>query len=317
MAGKFARMPHSNPEPQKHPNALDQTFDWLGREFVMRRLDLGDVAAPGNKWYKLRLNIERAERQPSRALLTFGGPFSNHLLATARTCAEHGLAAIGIVRGGEVETPVMRACEAAGMTLQPVSRAEYGLKTDPDYLHALREAWGNPWIVPEGGANDLGVHGAQDLYSTEDQTWDAILVPVGTGTTLAGMALKSGGAAPIVGVSALKGVDHAAEVQALLARTVGDHEWAGELLRNTTWWTDAHEGGFGKMSPELEAFLPAFQASTGIPLDRVYTGKMMLRLKRELERPASERLPALNGSGRILILHTGGVDPLRKPGSPA
>jgi 1-aminocyclopropane-1-carboxylate deaminase len=211
----------------------------------------------------------------------------------------------------------MEACRAAGMTLQPVSRAEYRLKTDPDYLHALREAWGNPWIVPEGGANDLGVHGAQDLYSTEDQTWDAILVPVGTGTTLAGMALKSGGAAAIVGVSALKGVDHPAEVQALLARTVGDREWAGELLRNTTWWTDAHEGGFGKMSPELEAFLPAFQASTGIPLDRVYTGKMMLRLKRELERPASERLPALNGSGRILILHTGGVDPLRKPGSPA
>ena len=310
-------MSRSCPEPQKYPNALDQTFDWLGRSFVMRRLDLGNVAAPGNKWYKLRLNIERAERQPSRALLTFGGPFSNHLLATARACAEHGLAAIGIVRGGEVETPVMRACEAAGMTLQPVSRAEYALKTNPDYLHALRDAWDNPWIVPEGGANDLGVHGAQDLYLPEDQTWDAIFLPIGTGTTLAGMALKSGGSAPIVGVSALKGVDHATEVQTLLSHTVGDREWAGELLRNVIWWTDAHEGGFGKMSPELEAFLPTFQAATGIPLDRVYTGKMMLRLSKELQRPPAERLPALNGSGRILILHTGGIHPLRNPGSPA
>lgn len=310
-------MPPQESFPQKYLNALDQTFHWLGRQFVMRRLDLGDVAAPGNKWFKLRLNIERAQKQPSRTMLTFGGPFSNHLLATARACAEHELGSIGIVRGGEVETPVMRACEAAGMTLQPVSRAEYALKTDPDYLHALREAWGNPWIVPEGGANDLGVHGAQDLYLPEDQTHDAILLPVGTGTTLAGMALKSGGAAPMVGVSALKGVDHAAEVQALLARTVGDPEWAGELLRNTIWWTDAHEGGFGKMTPELEAFLPAFQDETGIPLDRVYIGKMMLRLAKELQRPAAERLPALNGSGRILILHTGGVNPLRKPGSPA
>ncbi|MGB1076015.1 MAG: 1-aminocyclopropane-1-carboxylate deaminase/D-cysteine desulfhydrase [Flavobacteriales bacterium] len=268
-----------------------------------------NVVSPGNKWFKLRYNLERALLQPSKSLMTFGGPHSNHLLATARACSEVQIRCFGVVRGGEVETPVMKACRNAGMTLIPISRSLYSEKTDPDFLNTLRNTWNNPWVVPEGGANDLGVHGAQDILQMSDQHWDCIVLSVGTGTTLAGMALKCDGEIPIIGISALKGVQHETEVMNLLHRTTSDLNWSKQLLRNVTWWTDAHTGGFGKMTPELEHFMAAFQKDTQVPLERVYTAKMFLRLQKEMEKPVSERHPFIQPNSRILVLHTGGISP--------
>ena len=294
----------------QRPALSDQVVHWRGHEFSMRRLDQMSIDAPGNKWFKLRLNLERALQQPSRALLTFGGPFSNHLLATARSCRPLGLRSIGLVRGGEVETPVMVACRAAGMTLVPITRAEYREKTDSDFLNGLRAQWNNPWIVPEGGANTLGVHGAQGVLQREDlDRFDVVAVAVGTGTTLAGMAIKSQGRLPIVGISALKGVDHRKEIHAHLIRTVGDLEMASELLANVSIWGDAHEGGFGKTSPKLLTFMQEFAVQTGVPLDRVYNGKLMMRLDREWLKPKTSQDPLVRHGKRILIIHTGGTDP--------
>ena len=288
-------------------HALDQTLPHPA--LTIRRLDLLDPeGAQGNKGFKLRLNLERAAAQPSRALLTFGGPFSNHLLATAFACRRAGIRAIGIVRGGEQETEVMAICRAAGMTLIPVSRTTYREKTDPDFLNELRTTHGNPWIVPEGGANDLGIHGAQDILTERDvDRFDVVVTAVGTGTTLAGMAIRAAGRLPIIGVSALKGVDHATEVTALLGRTLGDADWARELLAPVVWWRDAHEGGFGKMTEELQHFITSFHFEHGILLDRVYTGKLMLRLQREWQKPISEQEPLVRQGKRILIIHTGGT----------
>jgi 1-aminocyclopropane-1-carboxylate deaminase/D-cysteine desulfhydrase-like pyridoxal-dependent ACC family enzyme len=289
--------------------AVDQTTSLLG--FTIRRLDLLDPeGAQGNKAFKLRLNLERAAAQPSRTLLTFGGPFSNHLLATAIACQRAGIRAIGIVRGGDPETEVMAVCRNAGMTLIPVSRATYREKTDPDFLNRLRAEHGNPWIVPEGGSNDLGIHGAQDILCDSDvERFDVVVVAVGTGTTLAGMAIRAAGRLPILGVSALKGVDHASEVSRLLGRTLGDAEWAEELLQPVRWWRDAHEGGFGQKTAELQQFIATFHRDHGIPLDRVYTGKLMLRLHREWLKPLPAQEPLVRRGNRILIIHTGGMHP--------
>lgn len=290
-------------------HTIDQTLP--SPPLTIRRLDLLDPeGAQGNKGFKLRLNLERAAAQPSQALLTFGGPFSNHLLATAFACRRAGLRAIGLVRGGERETEVMAVCRAAGMEIIPISRATYREKSDPDFLNELRATHGNPWIVPEGGANDLGIHGAQDIINEHDlDRFDVVLTAVGTGTTLAGMAIRAAGRLPIIGVSALKGVNHADEVSALLERTIGDTDWAQELLRPVVWWRDAHEGGFGQMTTELRQFIQSFQRDCGIPLDRVYTGKLMLRLQREWQKPLDEQEPLVRQGRRILFIHTGGMHP--------
>lgn len=291
------------------PSFRDQPLVWQGHHLTLRRLDEMKVVSPGNKWFKLRYNLERALLQPSKSLLTFGGPHSNHLLATSRACSEVQIRCIGVVRGGEVETPVMKACRNAGMTLIPISRSLYKEKSDPDFLNSLRVEWNNPWVVPEGGANEFGVHGAQDILHKSDQQFDCIVLSVGTGTTLAGMALKCDGEIPFIGVSALKGVHHESEVIKLLHRTTGDLNWSKHLLRKVTWWTDAHTGGFGKMNPELVRFMTSFVQDTQIPLERVYTAKTFLRLQKELEKPIPERHPFIQQNSRILVVHTGGISP--------
>ena len=286
---------------------VDERATWgpaerAGVEVFVRRLD----RVGGNKGFKLALNMERALATPSRALLTFGGPWSNHLHATALAGKAAGVRTIGIVRGGEVETDTMRDCREAGMDLVPVGRAEYAERGEEAYLAGLRERFGRRWVVPEGGANVLGLQGCQGVLAA-DEAWDAVVVAAGTGTTVGGMALRTGGALPLVAVSALKGVDHRPAVHRLLHWAVGDAEWAEELLAGVTWWTDAHAGGFGKLDDRVRADALEWAGQTQIPLDRVYTAKLISRLKTELERPESARHPRMRRGARLLVIHTGGL----------
>ena len=268
----------------------------------VRRLDLLD----GNKGFKLQLNLERALAMPSKSLLTFGGPWSNHLHATAKLGAQAGLRTIGLVRGGETDTVTLQDCRSMGMELVKISRTEYAQKLEESYLAQLRDRFQRPWIVPEGGANTYGLQGCQGIVRREED-WDAILVSVGTGTTLGGIVLKTGGNARIVGVSALKGVNHQAQVARLLHWSVGDEEWVEELLNQVTWWTDAHAGGFGKMNARVAQDWKEWEGETGIPLDRVYTAKLISRLKAELVRPVAERSAWMKPGARLLVIHTGGL----------
>lgn len=293
----------------------DEQVNWepaerAGVKITVRRLDL----IGGNKGFKLALNLERAADLPSKSLLTFGGPWSNHLHATALAGKEAGIRTIGIVRGGEVETPTLRDCRAAGMELVPVSRAEYAERYEEHCIARLRDRFGRPWVVPEGGANVLGLQGCQNmLHATE--TWDAILVAAGTGTTAGGMALRTGGAAPLIAVSALKGVDHRPSVEQLLHWSLGDPEWAKELSDSITWWSDAHAGGFGKMNEQVRKDWLEWEDQTDIPLDRVYTSKLISRLKNELQLPENERFAGLKKGGRVLVIHTGGLQGNRSENS--
>ena len=293
---------------------LDERATWgpaedAGVEVTVRRLD----RVGGNKGFKLALNVERALALPSRALLTFGGAWSNHLHATAWAGKAAGVRTVGIVRGGEVETVTMRECREAGMELVPVSRAEYAERGEEAYLAGLRNRFGRPWVVPEGGANVLGLQGCQGILRA-DEAWDAVVVAAGTGTTLGGMALRTGGAAPLVAVSALKGVDHRPAVERLLHWSVGDAEWAAEMLEGVTWWTDAHAGGFGKLDERVRADWAEWEGQTQIPLDRVYTAKLISRLKTELARPESERHTGMRRGCRVLVIHTGGLQGNRSDG---
>lgn len=299
------------------PSAPTHELEWsharkAGVSLSIRRLDEAVDWAPGNKAWKLQWQLEKAQQMPSKALLTFGGPWSNHLHATAMAGKKHGIRTIGVVRGERSEidlTPTLRDCQEWGMRLVFVSRAEYAEKTSDFFLAWLRDSFGNPWIVPEGGANDIGLMGCQSIIQPDDlaRPWDAIVVAAGTGTTAAGMALALRGTSPLYACSALKGLDHAPLVQEQLSRALNDDRWAHEVANAITWWNDAHLGGFAKSSPDLRFFMDRWTRETGVPLDRVYTGKMLFKIHHVLAQASENRPKGWQHGCRVLVIHTGGL----------
>lgn len=315
-----ANLPSMNSTDTPHwPQPKTERVQWTisdgaGVDLWVRRLDAIPGPSPGNKAWKLHWHIEKAKQTVSKTLLTFGGPWSNHLHAVAATCRIQGIRTIGVVRGErppkeENLTATLRDCESWGMTLFFVSRAEYDEKNTAFFKAWLRDQFGNPWIVPEGGADDWGVMGSQKLIENQDihDPWDGILVPAGTGTTAAGMAIALQGKSPLIVCSALKGWKPLEAMQDLIQSTVGDGLWARNILENVETWEDAHEGGFAKRTPELMACIDHWESETQIELDAIYTGKLVLALKRQLEKAPFDRPSFLSKGSRILMLHTGGL----------
>ena len=301
------------------PQPKTERVNWsvsehAGVDLWVRRLDAIPGPSPGNKAWKLHWHLEKAQQTVSKSLLTFGGPWSNHLHAVAAAGRVRGIRTIGVVRGERPSneddlTVTLRDCEAWGMTLFFVSRAEYAEKHTDFFKAWLRDQFGNPWVVPEGGADAWGVMGSQKLIEPDDinTPWDAILVAAGTGTTAAGMALGLRGSCPLIVCSALKGWKPLEAIQTLIQSTVNDGLWADDLLGNIASWEDAHEGGFAKRSAELMACMNAWEDETHIELDAVYTGKLVLALKRRLEMDLVNRPAFLSRGARILMLHSGGL----------
>ncbi|SIO06844.1 1-aminocyclopropane-1-carboxylate deaminase/D-cysteine desulfhydrase [Chitinophaga niabensis] len=301
---------------------------WLPEHIpaAMLRLDKLDPLVSGNKWFKLKYNLEAAAGKP---IVTFGGAWSNHILATAAACQMKGLACTGIIRGEKplILSPTLEQAGRMGMQLVFVSREEYKLLTDTDDLGADDHMYAvyqlndeiiprDAYVIPEGGHNALGVKGCSEILSLADtKDFTHIICSVGTGTTLAGLInstvegsenmaeevlhdlarLVTGDPGHVVqkviGISALKGAfSLQAEIESLL---ISPGPW--ELLH------DFHEGGYGKISPALIDLMNDFYRQTNIPLDRVYTGKMVLAVKKLIEQ---DYFPA---NSRLLLIHSGGL----------
>jgi 1-aminocyclopropane-1-carboxylate deaminase len=236
-----------------------------------------------NKPRKLKYNLLAAAHEGHHTLVTFGGAYSNHLRATAQAGRLHGFATIGLVRGEQrlPLNPVLRFATEQGMQLTYVDRAAYRRKEVPPGLP-------EHYLIPEGGSNELAVQGCAELG--EELDFDVVTVPVGTGGTLAGLAagLPHGRA---LGFSVLKGGDFLRDdVAALQRRTFGATRgrWSIE--------TGFHFGGYAKTPPQLMDFVDAFEASHGLRLDPIYTGKMMFGLATLIEQGAfsqRERICAL------------------------
>jgi len=263
------------------------------------RLDLMGGAAPGNKSFKLRYNLARARARGVRRVLSFGGGWSNHLHALAAVGAELGLETIGVLRGGETPTAMLEDALRWGMQLHPVSREEYRRRDDPVYQQQVLAGFDDCLLIPEGGANVDGFLGCREiaaLAESGDRHWERVVLAVGTGTTLAGLAAGMQHCREVVGIAALKGArDLDCRVASLL-------EAAGTPAQ--TPWRIEHQyhcGGFAKVSSELREFVPAFEAATGIPLEPLYTGKLMLAVHRQLAAGAwcTDR--------PLLAIHTGGL----------
>jgi 1-aminocyclopropane-1-carboxylate deaminase len=274
----------------------------LGQSFAnvaLLHLDLQGGSAPGNKWFKLQGNISHANQLGIKTLVSFGGAWSNHLHALAAIGRELGLQTIGIVRGEEPRNPSAMLCDAKrwGMKLVYVSRTEYRRRDEAHYIDEVRARYGPCLVIPEGGANVAGLEGCTaiaDRLSDTGVRGSKIVLAVGTGTTLAGVARGLGGGSSneVVGVSVLKG---AIDLDARIEGMVGENSAPWSLLH------DHHCGGYARVSAELREFILAFQAVHDIPLDPVYTGKAMYAVYQLLSKQV------WSGNSDIVVIHTGGL----------
>jgi 1-aminocyclopropane-1-carboxylate deaminase/D-cysteine desulfhydrase-like pyridoxal-dependent ACC family enzyme len=277
---------------------IDPELNDSGIRLLMKRDDLIHEHISGNKWRKLKYNLCQAAEQNHHTLLTFGGAYSNHIAATAFAAQKAGLSSIGVIRGeNDLTNPTLTFARESGMELHFVSREEYRRKTDDDFIDALEQKFGRFFLVPEGGANGLGVRGCAEILPEIEEDFDVVCCAAGTGTTLAGLALTLKENQKLLGFPAMKGGDFLkGEVERLVHESNLEH---GRL--NLEIMTDYHFGGYAKMTPELLGFITGFQERTGIPLDPIYTGKMMFGIYDLLRQGYFET------GATILAIHTGGL----------
>jgi len=261
----------------------------------MLRLDVLHPIVSGNKWFKLKYNLEAALMAGNTSVLTFGGAYSNHLIATAAAARDHGIASIGLVRGlhAATLTPVLQQCSNKGMSLQELSRADYSRKEEPAFLEQLTSLYPGACIIPEGGANAAGRRGAGEIARYITPEYTHVCLSVGSATTIAGLRCALPRAVHITGFAPMKGGVYLTDVI---------NEWTGPEWAGSWSLTDAfHGGGFGKITDPLRVFMETFRQQYGFELDRVYTAKMMLGLQQMLSNAVFPE------GAHILCIHTGGL----------
>jgi 1-aminocyclopropane-1-carboxylate deaminase/D-cysteine desulfhydrase-like pyridoxal-dependent ACC family enzyme len=267
-----------------------------GISLYVKREDLIHPLISGNKWRKLKYNIQEAKNQGFKQLLTFGGAYSNHIYATAAAAKESGLKSIGIIRGEET-LPLNSTLQFAtdnGMSLHYLSRSEYRAKQESRLIDSLKKQFGECYHIPEGGSNALAVKGCAEISTTISIAYDVICSPVGTGGTLAGLVTSRDHHVRILGFSALKGVG-------FLEQAV--NKLTNDQFNSSQWSIDYryHFGGYAKIKPELIAFMHSFHQAQQIVLDPIYTGKMMYGLYDMIRNGEFEQ------GTTIVALHTGGL----------
>jgi 1-aminocyclopropane-1-carboxylate deaminase len=259
------------------------------------RLDQVHPLVSGNKWFKLKENIKDALQQHCTSLLTFGGAYSNHLVATAAAAKASGLQSIGIVRGfhgKEYPTETLKQCETLGMQLHYVSREDYAKKRAEEFLSELQMLYPEAYIIPEGGDNENGITGAGEIASYIPPDTNLVVLAIGTGTTFAGIRSRLDNAVHMLGFPVMKGGVYLKE------------EIEHKLDTNKDNWqlnANYHFGGFAKHNQALIDFMNGFYAKHHIPLDFVYTAKMMYGVFDLLQK---DYFP--EGSN-ICCIHTGGL----------
>jgi 1-aminocyclopropane-1-carboxylate deaminase len=270
-----------------------------GIQLLVKREDLNHPFVSGNKWWKLKYNLEEAIQKKKR-ILTFGGAYSNHLYATAAAASELGIENIGIVRG-ELTLPLnptLSFVKEKGMTLEFVSREQYRRKNSSEFIDELKNKFGDFYLIPEGGTNSSAIKGciefAQQLKAIEH---DYLLLPVGTGGTIAGLIIGFGGESNVIGVSVLKGDFHHDEISQLLQA----EKKSDDMYGNWSVLTSYHHGGYGKVTRELMDFMRMMRQGYNLPLDPVYTGKLLWAVTEEVTKGSFAR------GTTILALHTGGL----------
>ena len=274
--------------------ATDFITEINGCKVSIRREDKFGKGIKGNKYRKLKYNILKAKSENSIGLITFGGAFSNHLFATALAGKINGIKTFGIVRGDEwsskiFENPTLTNCVNFGMKLIFVSRKIYKQKSSSEFWSLINFIPKDLYIIPEGGTNELAIQGTSEMLQIEDQVYDSLCCPVGTGGTIAGLIKSSSSIQKVIGYSALNNQELKNEVNLLIKH----NDW--DLINDYTF------GGYAKTSPELISFINNFKEEYSIQLDPIYSGKMLFGIFDKINR--DKWIWGKN----ILAFHTGGL----------
>jgi 1-aminocyclopropane-1-carboxylate deaminase len=283
---------------------LDATiFDKHQVEVFVKRDDLIHSVVSGNKWRKLKYSIAQAIHQKCDGIFTFGGAYSNHLVATAAACKSAGIKSIGFVRGEELTSEsnaTLKSCIDYGMKLVFISREEYALRNDKIYIDELKTEYPLYYFVPEGGSNYFGVIGCQEIWTEIDTQFDSVFVAQGTTTTSCGLLAGLPPLTKLHVVPVLKGFESIETMKSTLKWVLMDESFVDQLVEDILVHSDFHFGGYGKVTSELIEFIQMCSREFHISLDPVYTSKAFYALYQNIVQGN------LNGQ-KILFLHTGGL----------
>ena len=278
-----------------------------GVSVVVLREDLKHPYVSGNKGLKLKYHLLAFKASGKKTVVSFGGAFSNHLVALAAAAAENGFQSIGIVRGEEVSNPYLAFMRDQGMRLHFVSREDYRLKDDASFRKALLSELqkkelikieSEAFFIPEGGGGEYGMKGASEVISNIPDDTNFIACACGTGTTIAGIA------------SAMKSHQRAIGISALKAEGFFEKVLTGYGIPEirAAFHYDYHFGGFAKYDDTLVKFCRDFTAETNVPVEPVYTGKLFFGINDLIEKGY------FPGGSKIVVLHSGGIYPFTRAG---
>jgi 1-aminocyclopropane-1-carboxylate deaminase len=265
-----------------------------GISLEIKREDLLHPFISGNKFRKLKYNLLQAKAENQETVLTFGGAYSNHIAAVAYAGKEQGFKTIGVIRGDELgdkiaENSTLQFAQECGMQFEFVTREAYRFKTEPDFIANLQQKFGSFYLVPEGGTNGYAIKGCEEILTEEDAKFDYVCCAVGTGGTISGIINSALPHQKVLGFPALKGDFLKDEIRKFAV----NKNW--ELI------TDYHFGGYGKVNEELIQFINQFYKQTQVPLDPIYTGKMVFGV---IDLIQKNYFP---DNAKILLIHTGGL----------
>jgi len=262
----------------------------------MLRLDKIHPVISGNKWFKLKHHLLQAQKQNANRLITWGGAYSNHIVALAYASAEMGLPSIGIIRGEEPLhlSKTLEDAKKYGMSLRFVKRTDYKSKSEKENLDKLSKEFPDAYFIPEGGAGEQGVRGAQEILQLVDRNlYQYVICAVGTGTMFHGLSRGLKENQTIIGIPVLKGITD------LGTLTAAHHALAQGPDQKLIF--DYHFGGYAKRNLDLFRFMNDFYARTGIPLDFVYTAKLMYAVLDLADKGYFKE------GASILVIHSGGL----------
>ena len=234
------------------PNQVVELPNNFGVKLYLKREDKIHPFISGNKYRKLKYNLEEAKHPKHQTLLTFGGAYSNHIAAVAFAGKEFDFKTIGVIRGEELESkisdnPTLSFAKECGMQFKFVPREVYRDKTSIEFMSSLKNEFGDFYMIPEGGTNELAVKGCEEILTEDDNKFDIICCSVGTGGTIAGLINASEPHQKILGFPALKGDFLQKDISKFTAKL----NW--ELA------TDYHFGGYAKINSELVEFINKFK----------------------------------------------------------
>jgi 1-aminocyclopropane-1-carboxylate deaminase len=261
------------------------------------RIDKINSVVSGNKWFKLKYHLEEIKKNNYKTILTFGGAYSNHIVATAFTANQLSLKSIGVIRGEESInlSHTLKDCLNYGMKLKFISRTDYKNSHKDNFIKDLNKEFGNFYLIPEGGAGELGRLGAEDILKLCNyKKYTHIICAIGTGTMFLGIANASNITQNVIGIPVLKEMSNFLEQNKMNFKDIKKIDYCKIF-------PDYHFGGYAKKNNQLLEFMNNLYKENDIPTDFVYTSKLLYAFFDLLKH---NYFP---DNSNILLIHSGGL----------